>query len=73
MRRALSSDSGFLEFLDLDFGFSRLPSLRVHGSGVTEDKTITGLVLDLRFFEGLEGWVLNGVVQMKEDFRTSID
>lgn len=39
MRLALSSESGFLEFLDLGFGLvGSLPSLRDHGSGVTEEE-----------------------------------
>lgn len=37
IRRALSSDSGFLAFLDLGFGLEGLPSLRDQGSGVTDE------------------------------------
>lgn len=54
MRRALSSESGFLGCFDLGFGLLRfllLPSLSVHGSGVTEQETVVGF--GLGFLVGL--------------------
>lgn len=48
MRRALSSESGFLACFDLGFGLFRfllLPSLSVHGSGVTEQTNMVGFGL----------------------------
>lgn len=47
IRRALSSESGFLGFLDLGLGFVGLPSLRENGSGRTEER--------MRSLGGLEG------------------
>lgn len=43
MRRALSSESGFFWCLDLGFGLSRffgLPELRVHGSGLRQQRIV---------------------------------
>lgn len=72
MRRALSSESGFLGFLDLGFGLLGSPSLRDHGSGLTDDLTRI-----LNFVDGFEG---NGfdrygktrLLQRKDDFSDSI-
>lgn len=71
IRRALSSESGFLGFLDFGFGLVGSPSLRVQGSGVTEERI---------WFLGLDGFegkrVLwngrKGVLVRKEDLRESI-
>lgn len=58
MRRALSSERGFLGFLDLGFGRSGwLPSLRDQGSGLTDEEDgftmifILTLVVVLGFVE----------------------
>lgn len=54
MRLALSSESGFLEFLDLGFGLvGSLPSLRDHGSGVTEEEEEWIVVLGFADESGL--------------------
>lgn len=69
MRRALSSDSGFLGFLDLGLGLlGSLPSLRDQGSGVTEEWMVI-----LGFVEGGCGEGRSGLIERrKEDFRESI-
>lgn len=67
MRRALSSESGFLECLDLGLGlFGSLPSLRDHGSGVTEEDEWMGVLgfVEDGFREGR-----SGIVVRKEDLR----
>lgn len=77
MRRALSSESGFLEFFDLGFGLLRLllfllPSLRVQGSGVTEHTKVQ-VDFELDFLDGFEDGIFKGVEKIKEDFRASIN
>jgi hypothetical protein len=69
MRRALSSESGFLEFFDRGLGLlGSFPSLRDQGSGVTEEwMGILGFV-EGGFGEGRSGVV----VRRKEDLRASI-
>lgn len=69
MRRALSSESGFLEFFDRGLGLlGSLPSLRDQGSGVTEE-----WIGILGFVEGGFGEGRSGVVvRRKEDLRASI-
>lgn len=74
IRRALSSESGFLGRFDLGFGlltFLLLPSLSVHGSGVTEQETMVCFGLGL--LVGLCDGDFNGVEQRNEDCRASID
>lgn len=88
IRRALSSESGFLRFLDLGFGL--LPSLRDQGSGVIEQlqRKVVAFGLDLWIWGVLEGGgfeedgILRGGFMVavvaaadghrKEDFRASI-
>lgn len=69
-------------FLDLGFGlmmflflflFLLLPSLRVHGSGVTELKKIVVVLVFEEDFDFEYGGVWKGVVvEIKEDLRASI-
>lgn len=80
MRLALSSESGFLEFLDLGFGLvGSLPSLRDHGSGVTEEEeewiVVLGFVDEGDLLEGKSGigsGMLVRKVDLKLRFRESI-
>lgn len=73
MRRALSSGSGFLGFLDLGFGllrFLELPELRLHGSGLRQQRIMLGggLLSLKRVFGG----GFNGDEWRNEDFKDSI-
>lgn len=66
MRRALSSESGFLGCLDLGLGRSGFPSLRDQGSGVTEERTLTWILGG--FVEG--DAVVSGLVHRKEELKS---
>lgn len=81
MRRALSSDNGFLGFLDLGLGFVGFPSLRDHGSGCTEkereeEEEEESLMGALWVVEGSLGRVGKGrswsVLETKVELRESI-
>lgn len=66
IRRALSSESGFLGFLDLGLGFVGLPSLRENGSGRIEQCMCMGI---LGFVVGNFGRGSRWVVEKKVDLR----
>lgn len=73
MRRAFSSESGFLGFLDLGFGLLKFPSLRDHGSRETAQEMVVALGFDLGvLFWDFGNGELKGVVQINEDFRDSM-